>query len=97
MEGWLPPFKWASYHIEEGVVAVHWVTKKFTDLPVPRLIHTHWANRNANPLGNKKDEPDGRACRGSQEAAAGARSGTCNVHIGRAAGKWSTQKRPFGT
>ena len=54
MEGGLPPFKWASYHIEEGVVAVHWVTKMFTDLPVPRLIHRHWENRNANPLGKKK-------------------------------------------
>ena len=78
------------------MVAVHWMTKKFTGLPVPRLIHKHWANRKTNPLGNKKDKPDKWACRGSQEAAAGGRSGTCNIRIGRAAGKWSTQKRPFG-
>lgn len=78
------------------MAAVHWTAKKFTGLPVPRLIHKHWPSRKTNPLENKKDKPDTWACRGSQEATAGARSGMSNVHIGSAAGKRSTQKRPFG-
>ena len=40
------------------MISVHWMTKKFTGLPVPRLIHKHWANIKTNPLGNKKDKPD---------------------------------------
>lgn len=69
----------------------------------------HWfasAKTDSQALGKHKNKPSGEqkrqtwyalwARRGSQEVAAGGRSGTCNVHIGRAAGKWSTQKRPFG-